>query len=243
MDFSKTRIFKNFEVKPWKYQNQQQAATILTPNPSCSPTFPSFLGCVKGAVSIQIARELNYKIVGVDIFEPFITEANQKAREFGISHLCQYKMADMRDVLETASEYDIVLFTAVGGVLGNFEQCIRKLRRSVRRGGYMIIDDGFRRDSKYIPFPGYEHYVAYPDTIAQLTTCGDKIMNEKIFSKDAVKAQNKKNTDAIANRVEKLAAEHPEMSEMFYDYLDQEIRECEILENDIAWAVWMLQKV
>ena len=51
------------------------------------------LGCGKGAVSINLARELGFHILGIDFFEPFLAEAMEKARELGVEKLCSFECA------------------------------------------------------------------------------------------------------------------------------------------------------
>ena len=201
------------------------------------------LGCGKGAVSVSLAKELGFHILGIDFFESFLVDARKKAKELGVEKLCSFECADMFDILKKANDYDIVIYTGVGGVLGSFDQCVLRLRRTVRLGGYMFIDDGFRVTSKEISRPGYDHYVFYEETISQLTSHGDIILSEKIVPFEDVKSKHQRETELIARRVEILAREHPELAGSFFDYLELQKQECEILERDIAWAIWLLQKV
>lgn len=229
----------------WELGNSPQliADWLRTLNLPENQTCTLDLGCGKGAVSLNLAKEFQFRVLGIDIFEPFINEAKAQAQQLGVSHLCEYEMFDLRDFVRSAHGFDMVLLNSVGGVLGSFKQTISRLRKCVKTGGYIVISDGFRWTSRYIDLPGYAHYMAYPDTIAQLTAFGDKMVNEKIFSKEVVKMVNHKNIKTITNEIEKLEKQHPELSSKFYSYLAREMQECEILENDIACAVWMMQKV
>jgi len=96
------------------------------------------LGCGKGAVALTLAREFGFQALGVDFFEPFIQEAGERAEEMGVASRCRFICADMRDALREASDFDVVIFASVGGVLGRFDECVAKLRQSVRPGGYVV---------------------------------------------------------------------------------------------------------
>lgn len=200
------------------------------------------LGCGKGAVSVLLAKELTFRVHGVDFFEPFVIEARRKADEYNVARLCRFEVADIHKTLRTARDFDVGVYTAVGNVLGTFDECVWHLRQSVRKGGYILIDDGFRRTPGTTEFPGYEQYSSYEETLQQLTAHGDSILREKILSTDEIKAMNRQNTEWISNRVESLARSHPELAPLFQAYLEKEKQECEILETDIASAVWLLQK-
>ncbi len=45
------------------------------------------LGCGEGAISINLARHLDYRVTGVDGCEEFLEAAWTKAREFGVDYL------------------------------------------------------------------------------------------------------------------------------------------------------------
>ena len=106
----------------------------------------------------------------------------------------------------------------------------------------MIIDDGFRLTSNEISFSGYDHYVSYEETIHQLTSHGDTILQEKVVPVEHIKIKHQRNTELITKRVENLAREHPELTDSLSNFLEREKQECEILEQDVAWAIWLLQK-
>ena len=101
------------------------------------------VGCGKGAVTIPMARELRFRIRAVDFYQPFIEEARERAKAWDVENLCRFQVSDMRDVLMENTLYDIVIFAAVGGVLGDMAQSVGKLRAASRRGGYMVINDGY----------------------------------------------------------------------------------------------------
>ena len=201
------------------------------------------LGCGKGAVSLSLAKELGFRILGVDFFEPFLVDAEKEARELGVEKLCSFECADMFDILKKVKDYDIVIYTGVGGVLGSFDECVFRLRQTVRSGGYMVIADGFRVTSDEINRPGYEHYVFYQETLHQLTSHGDVILREEVIPVEDLKSRHKREMGLITRRVESLAQEHPELANSFFEYLELERQECEILERDTTDAMWLLKKV
>jgi cyclopropane fatty-acyl-phospholipid synthase-like methyltransferase len=201
------------------------------------------VGCGKGAVAITIAEELGFSVYGVDFFEPFVLEAKRRAEELRVSDLCRFEHSDMRDTLTEAKDFDIVIFSAVGfGVFGSVDQCVGQLRQSIHSNGLMIIDDGFRAKNSRVNFPGYEHYVSYKETVKQLTAHGDTIIKEKVFPFEDIKLMNQQDTEFITKRARNLAQQHPELADLFFHYVEQQKQECEIVENDIATAIWLLQK-
>ena len=89
------------------------------------------LGCGKGAVAITLAKELGFRIHGVDFFEPFILEATKRSKELGLSSLCIFEQSDIRHISARTRNFDIVVYTAVGGVLGSLDKCVERLRQFI----------------------------------------------------------------------------------------------------------------
>lgn len=200
------------------------------------------VGCGKGAVAIPLAQELGFQVLGVDLFEPFIQEARERAAERGVAHLCQFEIADMHDKLRETRDFDVVVYAGVGAALGRFDQCVEKLRQSVRPGSYIVIDDGFLAGTTRIEMPGYEHYASHKETLRQLTAHGDNLLRETVIPPEEIKAYNRKNTDLIRQRAENLAQHYPEAADSLFSFVEQQEHESEILETAITGAVWLLQR-
>jgi ubiquinone/menaquinone biosynthesis C-methylase UbiE len=201
------------------------------------------IGCGAGTIALNLAKELKFQVFGFDFFKPFISNAQKAAKKMKIANLCQFECADFRGLPGKAKDFHIVVYTGVGGVLGSFDQCLAQLRSMVRKGGYIIIDDGFRLSNNPTFIPGYKNYVHYADKINQLKMFGDIIVFEEIFTKNDIKLMNQKNIEAMAIKVEYLAKQFPQYTDLLYWYLDHQIQECELMEKDLGWAVWMLKKM
>ncbi|MFB0515683.1 MAG: cyclopropane-fatty-acyl-phospholipid synthase family protein [Candidatus Neomarinimicrobiota bacterium] len=200
------------------------------------------LGCGKGGVAIRLARELGFQVLGVDLFEPFVQDARRRAVEMGVADLCQFVVADMHTTLEDAGEYDVVIYASVGRVLGSFDECIARLRQSVRPGGFMVIDDGFLKERTALERPGYEHYAPHEETVRQLTSHGDTLLREKVLSVDEIRAIDRHFIECIRKRAAGLARRHPEAADLLSAYIQRQEHECEIIEAEVSGAVWLLQR-
>jgi len=116
------------------------------------------LGCGKGAVFITLAHELGFRAVGIDACRPFLEEAKSKAEEYRVSERCRLEYGDIRKAVQTLKDFDVVIYVSLGGTLGGFDAIVGKLRQTVRPGGYLVIDDGFLKESNKLNRAGYEHY-------------------------------------------------------------------------------------
>jgi cyclopropane fatty-acyl-phospholipid synthase-like methyltransferase len=200
------------------------------------------LGCGKGAVAITIARELGFRVHGVDLMAPFIDEANRRAIEQNVADLCHFEVADLHDEIKKAGEFDVLIYASVGGLLGTPRECIAQLRQVVRSGGYIIIDDGFLTGTVPIERQGYENYVSHEETLRQLTSHGDTLLRETIIPSEEVRAQNRKYFELIRSRADRLMKQKPEAAPVISAYLARQEEECEIIETAVKVAVWLLQK-
>lgn len=201
------------------------------------------LGCGKGAVAITVAQQLGFRVYGIDLFEPFIREARKRAGKLGVDPLCRFACSDMHDTIRKARGFDVVVYAAVGGLLGTFDECVGKLRRCARPGGYMIIDDGFLSSEEKIKRPGYEHYVSHDETLRQLTAHGDALLREIIVPTEEMQKYNKRSTELIRQAAKGLSNRHPELAEAFTEYVEGQEQECEILETRITGTIWLLKRI
>ena len=136
------------------------------------------LGCGKGAVLVNLASKFGFQVTGIDASDDFLEEAKRKADEFHVAERCDFRLGDIREFIKKPSEYDMVVFASLGGILGPFDECVGKLRRTIRPGGYMIIDDGYLKGNTKIQRSGYGHYVSRQEALKQLTSHGDVIVKE-----------------------------------------------------------------
>jgi hydrogenase maturation protease len=200
------------------------------------------LACGKGAVSIALAEELGFRVHGIDLMQAFVEEAAQRARQKGITKLCHFERGDIREAVHRSEGHDAVLLISVGYVLGDMAETVAELRRTVREGGYIVVDDAFLAPDAAVDFPGYEHCLSHEEMIARLTAHGDEIVTEHVTDPQATKEQNRRYMAWIESRARDLAARHPEHEAALDAYLCKERAEIEILENDVVSATWVLRK-
>ncbi len=200
------------------------------------------LGCGKGAVALTLAREFGLQALGVDFFEPFIKDAIECAEEMGVASRCRFVCEDIRDTLLKANDFDVVIYASVGRVLGKFDECVVKLSGCVHPGGYLLIDAVFLADPDKVESPWYEHCATHQETLRQLTAHGDALLREVLVPAEDVKALNRKYTELIRSRAEKLAELHPEAADSLFWYVEKQERESEIMDSTVTSAVWLLQR-
>lgn len=106
----------------------------------------------------------------------------------------------------------------------------------------MLIDNVFLADPDKVESPWYEHCATHQKTLRQLTAHGDALLREVIIPVEDVKALNRKSTELIRRRAEKLAELNPEASDSLFWYAEKQERESEIMERTVTSAVWLLQR-
>ena len=203
------------------------------------------LGCGKGAVSLVLAAELGYRVTGFDLFEPFLEHAASSARAAGVDHLCSFAVADIRDRAEDVEAFDVAIFAAVGaGLYGDYSDCIAAIRRWTRPDGYMVISDGFLRQS--IPpgakFPGYGYYERHDEALRQLTAHGDVMVREILISSEEFAEQNLRDLESIRRRVQRLSQTHAQHRKQLKQFLASQETEYTFLNEHTTEAIWLLRR-
>ena len=126
-------------------------------------------------------------------------------------------------------------------MLGNYEQTVAGLRRLVRAGGYIVIEDGFLADG-VARLPLAEGYAGHSETLRQLTACGDMVAQEVICSTEQARSVNQRNTDLIRQRASLVRASHPAFVRLIDEYVARQERETQILGTDVLCAIWVLRR-
>lgn len=199
------------------------------------------LACGKGAVTVALAQRLSVRVEGIDAFPPFLQAARSLAMERGVGHRCRFGQGDIRKLLGQERQYDVVLLLSVGPVLGDYVQTIAGLRRLVRTGGYIVIEDGFLAGG-VADLPGAEGYAGHSETLRRLTACGDVVAREVICSAEQTRSVNQRNTGLIRQRASLVKARHPAFGQLIDEYVTRQERETQILGTDVMCAIWILRR-
>jgi 2-polyprenyl-3-methyl-5-hydroxy-6-metoxy-1,4-benzoquinol methylase len=200
------------------------------------------LACGKGAVSINIAKQLGFECKGIDLFKPFIETANVKVSEAGVHSLCNFEVTDINNAVEKERDYDVVILASAESLLGEINEAIGFLRKCIRRGGFIIYDGAYLNENSSIANPDYSIIKKYKKTLIQLTSHGDEIIREVIVPSEETMNINNTYTDAIRIRANELALIHPDKKKLFLSYVEKQEEECSIIEKDITGCVWCIKK-
>ena len=200
------------------------------------------LACGKGAVSVKLAKNLGVQVKGIDIINDFINFAKEKSREYGVSHLCEFVTGDINEAVAVEKGYNIVIFGAVGNVLGNPEETMGKLGNTVKNGGFILIDEAYLISSaENIKYKNYE-YLVYDEWLRIFEKNGLKLIGEITVSAEQESHVNE-DVDLIEKRAEELTVKFPDKKNIFRGYVNSQKNECEDLEENVTGITWLLQKV
>lgn len=196
------------------------------------------LGCGKGAVAVGIAEELNLRVVGIDLFQPFIEYCEELAASRGVSGLCHFIQGNILKQATKLGPFDMAIFASLGDVLGPLDQTVAVVRQYVKPGGYIVISDGFIKDGKSADFPGFEQYSDHDSIIARLTACGDTLAQE-VIQPDAC---DPRDGELITARAQAIAQRSPKISSDVLLYAQMQVAEYDFLARNFESAIWVLKR-
>ncbi len=198
------------------------------------------LGCGKGAVSLTLARELGFRVHGVDLFEPFVCDARARAEDWGLTALCRFETGDLREVVRTAEGYDVVVYASVGA-LGQLDDCVSALRRCLRGGGYLLIEDGYLAPDA-APAAGSGKLADHDESLRRLTAHGDALLREQALDPAEMRAVDERYIRSISARAEALAKVRPADADLVRGYVERQRRAASAWERSSVSATWLLRK-
>lgn len=200
------------------------------------------LGCGKGAVAVEIAEEMNLRVMGIDLFSPFIDSCIAAATKHGVSKLCQFQVGNVLTMAEVVGQFDLAICSALGDVLGKPDETVRVLREYVKPGGFLVISDVCLVDGGSNEFPGFEQYLGRDETISLLTASGDELVMEVAPTEHNDDDENDDEAEQIMQRAQKLALQHPELRDALMTFASDQGQENEFVEANFVDVIWVLRK-
>ena len=198
------------------------------------------LGCGRGEIAIAVADTFNASVVGIDGMAPFVEYANAQVKAKGVDERCRFEHGNLRDILKQSVTYDAALMIALGPVLGNAADTMAALRRVVRPGGLIVIDDGYLV-GRQPDGPGWEAYTKLEETEQRLTQYGDQI-EVRLDRRDSMKAFDQVADGSIERRAVSLARRRPELEEILREFLSKQQWEVSIWNTDLMPAMWCIRR-
>lgn len=199
------------------------------------------LGCGKGAVSINIAKQLNCFCYGIDAIPEFVSYSVLKAEEYGVGDLCRFEVGDVREKIKTLAKYDIIILGAIGQVFGNYFETLTLLKNNLNKDGIIIIDDGHIDDASKFK---HENIFTKSVLIRQIENAGMQIIDEVVATEqNSVLANYDKEYENIIKRCNELVEKHPYNAEIFMNYCNQQKNEYYNLKNEIICSTMVVKKI
>jgi len=204
------------------------------------------LGCGKGASAIALAQHLGLRVRGVDGVAPFVAHAAARAAREGVAERCTFEVGDLREVVRTARDQDVVMMLALGDVLGPLEQTVRTLLGCVRPGGLVVLDDAYfdatqLDDPRVIP----DEFGGLPDRAASerlIAAAGARIVDERRADTAEAFDWLQEMTARVLARAEALAALHPRLERSLREFAVRQCEETQDLLGPVVGVLWLLAR-
>ena len=167
------------------------------------------------AVISQAAGDQKNRLcmAALDMFSSIYgAEARTRASDAGVTERCEFECSDLRDLLSMTGRFDLVLYIGLGRLLGPLDETVARLRTLVRRGGFLVMDDAFLAVPTPTSSVRVEGYRSYQEARQAIAVHGDTLPEEVVFSPEAIRAANQRNTEQIRRRAEILARHLPEQA-------------------------------
>jgi cyclopropane fatty-acyl-phospholipid synthase-like methyltransferase len=198
------------------------------------------LGCGKGVISVNLAKEFGCKVDGIDAIPEFINEAKRWAIKYQVDKLSNFWQGDIRKEIYQLRNYDLIVLGSIGPVLGNVETTLKKVKVCLNNQGMVLLDDGYiKRDSLY----ENPVYLNEEEFWKQIQNSEMKVIDQTIIDTNYIEESDTEIFHHIKIRAEELIHKNPEKTALFENYLKAQSEENEVLENHIICGTWLIQKI
>jgi hypothetical protein len=101
------------------------------------------------------------------------------------------------------------------------------LRQVIVPGGHVLLETALAREAGLSTGE-----MTRGDFLRAIASAGFEIREELVWDADLVAAMNEENTRLISRRANELMDRYPEKTDLFLDYIDSQMEECEALDRD-----------
>ncbi|MBN2102915.1 class I SAM-dependent methyltransferase [bacterium] len=198
------------------------------------------LGCGKGAISVPLARVFGFRVHGIDAMPAFIKEAWEHAEQNGVSHLCRFEVGDIRKLSSEFKGYDLIILGSIGPVLGTVEETLKQIKLRLRPNGHVVLDDGYIPDN--VSWQS-DMYLSETEMMKQIQRAGFICAGQQTMDASFIKKSNRQIYQAIEKRANEFILQYPDKQDILQKYLDAQIRENQILENQLVCVTYLLRRI
>ncbi len=197
------------------------------------------LCCGKGGTSIALAHRFGWRVDGIDALNGFIAAATQRAADVGVDQLCGFSAGDLCEAVIDRSDYDLVVFGAVGPILGGITRTVEALMRPLRPGGWLVMDDSILLPGAPAR-PGFESHADLSETSRRIEASGAEIVASHL--RDFEPGECDDDIESIAHRAKGLLERRPDLGELVETYLHGQREECAYLASWTRDVTWLLRR-
>lgn len=98
------------------------------------------IGCGPGMQTLELARNIQGNIVGVDMHEPFIEKLLQSAKKEGLEDVIKVQKGSMFELDYAEKSFDILWSEGAIFIIG-FERGLREWKKYIKTGGYLVVSE------------------------------------------------------------------------------------------------------
>ncbi len=197
------------------------------------------LGCGKGIVSIELAKQFQCHCLGIDGIRAFIDHANHKAKALGVEALCTFKAGDIREQINALNQFDVIILGAIGSVFGDYSQTLTTLSPHLNKDGIIIIDDGYLDVENNTDYPD----LLTKDKMLEQIHLAKMILADEIMAKEDIAEDYDEEADWVEKRCYELIDQYPEKADLFQNYINIQKKEYTALKTEIICSTMLLKRI
>lgn len=135
-----------FTIRAFRTLPKKEAPTILD------------IGCGSGVPTLELARQCNGNIIGLDIDRFLLDFLEEKIQKAGLSNRVRTIQCSMYELDFPDGSFDVIWAEGSIAVIG-FKRGIKDWRQLIKSGGYLVVFDlskGLNEKLRHIASSGYE---------------------------------------------------------------------------------------
>lgn len=195
------------------------------------------LGCGTGTIAVALATTLGLRVHGIDAVDEFVVAARERALREGAGDRCTFERGDARDALRRGDgSWDAALWIGIGSLLGPLREIVEDLRRLVRPGGLVVVNDDVdardaaRRDAALARLRG------------EVARHGDSIVRELLPADADLAAAEADLQTVIRAAGDRCASRRPDLRPAIERFLERQRAAARAYGRDVGVGFWVVRR-
>lgn len=201
------------------------------------------VGCGKSPALPLLAQRYGCRGRGIDAVPAFIAEAEKHADAQGMSEQVTFEVGDIEELTTASPESDVVMYFAMGELLGPLHVTLKRLASLVGETGVICFDEAYVSDAAVEQSEDELEPFSRTSVVEEIEAAGFTVVAEHVVNTTDEHHWYRESTARVLERAKELAANADfEVAKEIMSFANRQVEDADLLDGGMCSALWAVRK-